>query len=113
MLLAHLADGQLVVAGTTRPDPEESDDRARRPNPPISYEQARDELIRGAAAGDRRRPLDESLALWERGEQLAAICQSWLDGAKARIEAARAAATDPAPTDPPTAAESVSHAGGN
>jgi exodeoxyribonuclease VII small subunit len=27
--------------------------------------------------------------LWERGEQLAAICQSWLDGAKAKIEAAR------------------------
>ena len=27
-------------------------------------------------------PLDESLALWERGEQLAAICQSWLDGAQ-------------------------------
>jgi exodeoxyribonuclease VII small subunit len=38
--------------------------------------------------------LDESLALWERGEQLAAICQSWLDGAKARIEAARSAAGD-------------------
>ncbi|HWI01717.1 MAG TPA: exodeoxyribonuclease VII small subunit [Propionibacteriaceae bacterium] len=34
-------------------------------------------------------PLEESLALWERGEQLAAICQSWLDGAKAKIEAAR------------------------
>jgi exodeoxyribonuclease VII small subunit len=57
---------------------------------PLSYEQARDELIQlvqrletGGA------PLDESLALWERGEQLAAICQAWLDGAKARVEAAR------------------------
>jgi exodeoxyribonuclease VII small subunit len=29
------------------------------------------------------------LALWERGEQLATICQAWLDGAKAKIEAAR------------------------
>ncbi len=61
-------------------------------NPPISYEQARDELValvqRLESGGA---PLDESLALWERGEQLAAICQSWLDGAKARIEAARAA----------------------
>ena len=59
---------------------------------PLSYEQARDELIQlvqrletGGA------PLDESLALWERGEQLAAICQAWLDGAKARVEAARTA----------------------
>ena len=57
---------------------------------PLSYEQARDELIqlvhRLESGGA---PLDESLALWERGEQLAAICQGWLDGAKARIEAAR------------------------
>ena len=61
----------------------------------LSYEQARDELValvqRLESGGA---PLDESLALWERGEELAAICQSWLDGAKARIEAARAAATD-------------------
>jgi exodeoxyribonuclease VII small subunit len=58
----------------------------------LTYEQARDELValvqRLESGGA---PLDESLALWERGEQLAAICQSWLDGAKARIEAARAA----------------------
>ena len=63
----------------------------------LSYEQARDELVtlvqRLESGGA---PLDESLALWERGEQLAAICQSWLDGAKARIEAARATA-DPGP----------------
>ena len=61
----------------------------------LSYEQARDELValvqRLESGGV---PLDESLAMWERGEQLAAICQSWLDGAKARIEAARAAADD-------------------
>ena len=61
----------------------------------LSYEQARDELValvqRLESGGA---PLDESLALWERGEELAAICQSWLDGAKARIEAARTAATD-------------------
>ena len=41
-------------------------------NPPISYEQARDELValvqRLESGGA---PLDESLALWERGEQLA------------------------------------------
>ena len=33
--------------------------------------------------------LEESLALWERGEQLAATCQRWLDGARARLDAAR------------------------
>ena len=32
--------------------------------------------------------LEESLALWERGEQLAQICQGWLDGAKKRLDAA-------------------------
>jgi exodeoxyribonuclease VII small subunit len=56
----------------------------------LSYEQARDELIvivqRLESGGV---PLEESLALWERGEQLAATCQAWLDGAKAKIEAAR------------------------
>ena len=56
----------------------------------LSYEQAREELVlivqRLESGGA---PLEESLALWERGEQLAAICQAWLDGAKAKIEAAR------------------------
>jgi len=32
--------------------------------------------------------LEESLALWERGERLAQICQGWLDGARARLERA-------------------------
>jgi len=56
----------------------------------LSYEQAREELIvivqRLESGGV---PLEESLALWERGEQLAAVCQAWLDGAKAKIETAR------------------------
>lgn len=57
--------------------------------PEIGYEQARDELIsvvQKLEAGGTS--LDESLALWERGEQLASICQHWLDGAKARLAAA-------------------------
>ena len=33
--------------------------------------------------------LEESLALWERGERLADICQHWLDGARERLDAAR------------------------
>jgi exodeoxyribonuclease VII small subunit len=64
----------------------------------LSYEQARDELIsvvqRLESGGA---PLEESLALWERGEQLAAICQQWLDGARARIAAARKDAGDSQP----------------
>jgi exodeoxyribonuclease VII small subunit len=60
-----------------------------------SYEQAREELtdvVRQLEAGGAT--LEESLALWERGEQLATICQEWLDGAKARLEAAGPPAED-------------------
>jgi exodeoxyribonuclease VII small subunit len=58
----------------------------------LSYEQARAELasvVERLEAGGGT--LEESLALWERGEKLAAICQQWLDGARARLEAARTA----------------------
>ena len=57
-----------------------------------SYEEAREELIevvRTLEAGGTT--LEESLALWERGEELAAICQGWLDGARERLDAAMAA----------------------
>ena len=43
--------------------------------------------------------LEESLALWERGEALAAICQEWLDGARARLDAGRGRATTATPAD--------------
>jgi len=52
-----------------------------------SYEEAREELIevvRRLEAGGTT--LEESLALWERGEKLAAICQEWLDGARKRLD---------------------------
>jgi exodeoxyribonuclease VII small subunit len=57
-----------------------------------SYEAARDELaevVRALEAGGTT--LEESLKLWERGEELARVCQEWLDGAKARLDAALAA----------------------
>lgn len=60
-----------------------------QPAPEISYEAARDELVdvvHKLEAGGTT--LEESLALWERGEQLAAVCQRWLDGARARLAAA-------------------------
>ncbi|HTY73712.1 MAG TPA: exodeoxyribonuclease VII small subunit [Actinomycetes bacterium] len=64
-----------------------------------SYEQARDELVevvRRLEAGGAS--LEESLALWERGEYLAAVCQTWLDGARARLDAARAATGEAQPS---------------
>jgi exodeoxyribonuclease VII small subunit len=54
----------------------------------LSYEAAREELIevvRRLEAGGTT--LEESLALWERGEQLAKTCQAWLDGARQRLDA--------------------------
>lgn len=58
----------------------------------MSYEQARAELasvVERLEAGGTT--LEESLTLWERGEQLAEICQGWLDGARNRLDAARRA----------------------
>jgi exodeoxyribonuclease VII small subunit len=67
----------------------------------LSYEQARDELVQVVQRLESGGvPLDESLALWERGELLAAICQQRLDGAKAKVDAARALSQGPAPTAP-------------
>ncbi len=61
----------------------------------LSYEQARDELVQVVARLEQGgTTLEESLALWERGEALAGRCEEWLVGAKARLDAARAA-TDP------------------
>jgi exodeoxyribonuclease VII small subunit len=58
-----------------------------------SYEQARDELAEVVAALEAGGlSLDESLRLWERGEALARICNTFLEGARARVEAALAAA---------------------
>jgi exodeoxyribonuclease VII small subunit len=58
-----------------------------------NYEQARDELAEVVAALEAGGlSLDESLRLWERGEALARMCTTFLDGARARVEAALAAA---------------------
>lgn len=57
----------------------------------LSYEQARDELtsvVKRLEAGGLS--LEQSLDLWERGERLAAICEQWLEGARARLAAAAA-----------------------
>ncbi|WFP15769.1 exodeoxyribonuclease VII small subunit [Citricoccus muralis] len=59
----------------------------------LSYEQARAELVETVArleAGGAG--LEESLALWERGEALAQRCEAWLDGARRRLDEVRAQA---------------------
>jgi len=56
-----------------------------------TYEEARDELaviVRQLESGSV--PLSESMALWEKGEKLADICQQWLDGASAKLAAREA-----------------------
>jgi exodeoxyribonuclease VII small subunit len=61
-----------------------------------TYESAREELIevvRRLEAGGTT--LEESLALWERGEHLAKTCQEWLDGARKRLDDAIEAAPEP------------------
>jgi exodeoxyribonuclease VII small subunit len=61
----------------------------------LTYEQARSELagvVERLEAGGAT--LEESLALWERGERLAEICQHRLDGARARLDASQTAGSD-------------------
>ena len=58
----------------------------------MSYEQARDELVSVVSALEQGGvALEESLALWERGEALAARCEEWLVGARERLDAAKKA----------------------
>ncbi|MGA8117646.1 MAG: exodeoxyribonuclease VII small subunit [Actinocatenispora sp.] len=77
---------EAAKSGPARPTGDAEPDGA------VSYEQARAELARVVerleAGGST---LEESLALWERGEKLADVCQQWLDGARQRLDAARAA----------------------
>ena len=56
----------------------------------LSYEAARDELIHVVNELEQgSSSLEQSLALWERGEALATRCEEWLIGARARLDAAR------------------------
>ncbi|GAB2619214.1 hypothetical protein GCM10027270_02210 [Nocardioides ginkgobilobae] len=76
---------QADVSGQGTPDQGTSDQGT-------SYEEAREELVdvvRRLEAGGTT--LEESLALWERGEELARVCQRWLDGARARLDEVLAA----------------------
>ena len=66
---------------------------SNKPSQQLGYEQARDqlaELVKRLEAGGLT--LEQSLELWERGEELAAICEQWLEGARAKLAAAIGAA---------------------
>ena len=55
----------------------------------MSYEQARDELQKVVAELEQQNvSLEASMALWERGEALAKHCESWLTGARKKLDAA-------------------------
>ena len=88
-LLAQLPDGQLVVEVLRAESRGESMTDTASPAA-LSYEQAREELISLCSGWSRvgfrwksRWPCGNA------GSRLAAVCQAWLDGAKAKIDAAR------------------------
>lgn len=61
----------------------------------MGFEEAREELA--SIVGQLESgglSLEESLALWQRGEAVAAICTRWLDEARAKLDAAVAARED-------------------
>jgi exodeoxyribonuclease VII small subunit len=67
----------------------QGDEPAMANDPAMGYEDARAALAEVVAAlesGDAT--LEEALALWERGEEYARICETWLAGAQARLDAA-------------------------
>ena len=84
----------MTADSTGAPRPGQAGDQPEAPPaagaaPALGYEQARDELaelVRRLEAGGLT--LEQSLELWQRGEQLAAICEEWLAGARARLAAA-------------------------
>lgn len=96
-----MADSAQAPASTSAPDDIAS----------LSYEQARDELVRVVGELEQgSTTLEESLALWERGEALAGRCEEWLVGAKQRLDAARNAATSNAASNAATSNAATSAA---
>lgn len=55
----------------------------------LSYEEAREELQQVVAQLEQQNvSLEASMALWERGEALAAHCETWLSGARKKLDTA-------------------------
>jgi exodeoxyribonuclease VII small subunit len=63
-------------------------EKAKQTSEDLSYEDARDQLVEVVRTLEQGgTTLAESLGLWERGEELARICQTALDGARQRLDA--------------------------
>ena len=61
----------------------------------LSYEQARDQLVEVVSTLEQGQvTLEESIALWERGEALATRCEEWLTNARERLDKARSTTND-------------------
>ena len=85
------ADGGSAGGSRTGGGPADGD--TPTPVAELGYEDARDELVEVVRALEQGGlGLDESLALWERGEALAVRCEEHLAGARARVEQALARA---------------------
>jgi exodeoxyribonuclease VII small subunit len=85
---------------TTNPQPQPEPDIGA-----LSYEQARDELVSIVARLESGQvPLEESMALWHRGEALAGHCTRYLDGAQAELAQADEAAASAPIESPPAGA---------
>lgn len=78
--------------------PSEPDARTDAADPPIadlSYEEAKEQLVAIVATLESgSASLEESMRLWERGEQLAAHCTQWLDNAQAAVAGSGDAGAD-------------------
>jgi exodeoxyribonuclease VII small subunit len=86
-----------MTSKPTQQSPDGSEQRVHD-DEALGYEEARDQLIavvQQLESGSAT--LQEAVELWERGERLADICQRWLDGARARLDAATSA--EPSKTD--------------
>jgi exodeoxyribonuclease VII small subunit len=87
---------QSDVAQSDVGEPDARHAGAPAAEPTISYEQARKELadvVKALESGGQ--PLEESLNLWQRGEELARLCQRWLQDARARLDEAIAESDAP------------------
>lgn len=79
---------------TTSPKPNASKSTAKKSEaaadqPQLSYEEARDQLEQVVRELEQQNvPLEESMQLWERGEELARICEEWLSGARKKLSEA-------------------------
>ena len=95
------ASTSTLAATRPAPTPRPRGDTVSDPSADeLGYEQAREELVEVVQRARAGRPhaSRRRCALWERGEQLAQVCQAWLDGARRRLD--EVLASEPTATEP-------------